>query len=129
MATILVVDDDHELLKTMEKILESHGHTVATASDGERALAEFAGLSPDLVISDIYMPNMDGIEFLIRTQSLFPEASILTMSGGGYKPKEDVLDMARRLGAVGTLEKPFGVSEVLERVAEALGEEAAGGGE
>jgi CheY-like chemotaxis protein len=127
MATILVVDDDPELLRTVERILQTANHTVHTAPDGKTALRRFAGYYPDLVISDVYMPEMDGIEFLIRVKEAFPEASILTMSGGGFKSKEDVLAAASLLGAVATLPKPFSVDEMLGAVEQALSAEEVDG--
>ena len=96
------------------------GHTVYEAADGKIALRMYAGNPTDLVIADIYMPEMNGIEFLIRVREVFPEARIIALSGGGYLGKEDVLAVAGNLGAVGILEKPFSVEECLEVVQRAL---------
>ncbi len=120
MATILIVDDDVAVLRGVRGFLEKAGHTVREASDGKSALRHFAGRPTDLVISDIYMPEMDGIEFLIRVREAFPEARIIAMSGGGHLAKERVLAAASILGAVGVLEKPFEMEEVLAAVTKAL---------
>ena len=120
MASILIVDDDPLLLQTLERVLQTGGHEVDSAPDGKRALRLFAGIQPDLVISDVYMPEMDGIEFLIRAREAFPEARILTMSGGGHMSQDAVLGAAESLGAVGILQKPFTVDQVLEAVDQAL---------
>lgn len=66
------------------------------------------------------MPNMDGIEFLIRLHEAFPEAAVIVMSGGGHLAKERVLEASRSLGAIATLEKPFEIDTVLGEVERAL---------
>ena len=126
MSRILIVDDDPDILQTLRRVLESQGHTVSEALDGKAALRYFAGDPADLVISDIYMPDMDGIEFLIRVREAFPEAKVLAMSGGGHLTKERVLGAASMLGATGVLEKPFTIEDVLEAVKEALEAEEPG---
>ena len=123
MASILVIDDDQSVREVLRKVLERAGHTVSEAADGKAALRRFAGNPTDVVISDIYMPEVDGIEFLIRVREAFPEARIITMSGGGFLGKEDVLAAASNLGAVGVLEKPFSPQECLEVVQTALDED------
>ena len=120
MASVLIIDDEREVLRALRRALEREGHTVREAADGKTALRHFAGDPADLVISDIYMPEMDGIEFLIRVREAFPEAKIIAMSGGGHLAKEQVLKAADALGAVGVLEKPFSTEEVLEAVQSAL---------
>ena len=120
MASILIVDDEPQVLQILTRILEWAGHTVSEAGDGKAALRMFAGDPADVVISDIYMPEMDGIEFLIRVREAFPEARVIALSGGGCLGKEDVLTAAGNLGAVGMLEKPFSVEECLEVVDRAL---------
>lgn len=126
MARILIVDDDPDILRALRRVLELERHTVTEAPDGKTALRHFAGAPADLVISDVYMPDMDGIEFLIRVREAFPEAKIIAMSGGGHLAKEKVLGAASMLGAVGVLEKPFTIEEVLEVVKDALEAEEPG---
>ncbi len=123
MAQILIVDDDPDLLSSLRDLLEDAGHDVTEESDGARALRRFAGRPSDLVITDIYMPDMDGIQFLMRVREAFPEAKIIGMSGGGYLPGESVLEAARALGAVGVLEKPLDADEVVRLVASALNDD------
>ncbi len=120
MASVLIIDDEREVLRALRRALEREGHKVREAADGKTALRHFAGDPADVVISDIYMPEMDGIEFLIRVREAFPEAKIVAMSGGGHLAKEQVLKAADALGAVGVLEKPFSMEEVLEAVQSAL---------
>jgi len=120
MATILIIDDQPEILRTLRRVLEAHGHVVEEASDGQTALRHFAGRPADVVITDIYMPEMDGIEFIMRVKEAFPEARIIAMSGGGGLAKESVLGAAVKLGAELVLEKPFTAEQVTEAVARAL---------
>ena len=120
MASILIADNEPQVLEILTRILERHGHTILKARDGETALRMFAGNPTDLVITDIFMPEMDGIEFLTRAREAFPEARIIALSGGGYIGREEVLWDAVQLGAVGVLKKPFSVEECLEVVDRAL---------
>ena len=123
MAQILIVDDEPNLLRLLRSILEDEGHEVTEESDGSRALRRFAGSPSDLVITDMYMPEMNGIEFVMRVREAFPEAKIIGMSGGGHLDKESVLDAARALGATGVLAKPFEADEVVSLVASVLNDD------
>ncbi len=86
-------------------------------------MRRFAGHPTDLVITDIYMPEMDGIQLLMRIREAFPEAKIIGMSGGGYLPGESVLEAARALGADGLLAKPLDMDEVVRLVASVLNDD------
>ena len=120
MASILIIDDADPVRDILRKLLERVGHTVYEAVDGKTALRMYAGNPTDLVITDIYMPEMDGIEFLIRVREAFPEARVIALSGGSFIGKEEVLRDAAQLGAVGILKKPFSVEECLDVVDRAL---------
>ena len=104
------------------KGMNSHTTTLeAIAEDGKVALRRFAGRPADLVISDIYMPDMDGLEMLMRLREAWPEARIITVSGGGHLDAEPVLEAAQALGAVATFTKPLDMEDVLAAVRGALG--------
>lgn len=120
MARILIIDDQPAIRTALRAILEREGHAVTEAVDGHVALRHFAGDPTDLVITDVFMPNMDGIEFLTRVKGAFPEARIVVMSGGGSLSKEEVLADAGSLGALATLPKPFTSDELTHVVAQAL---------
>lgn len=90
MPRIMIVDDDPATLRSLRQIPEEEGHTVDEAPDGQVALRHFAGNPADLVICDVYMPNMNGIEFVIRVREAFPEAKIVGLSGGGFLSKGSV---------------------------------------
>jgi len=120
MAEILIIDDEPGVLGILRRILEFAGHSVVEAPDGEVALRHFEGKPADLVITDIFMPGMDGIEFLVHVRKTFPEARVLAMSGGGLLSRDQALSDAALLGADGILQKPFTKDEVLEAVARTL---------
>jgi DNA-binding NtrC family response regulator len=120
MANILIVDDEPDILHLLRRILERFGHKVHQAPDGRTALRMYAGNPADVVITDILMPEMDGLEFLTRVREAFPDARIIALSGGGLVAKEELLRDAVQFGAVGFLKKPFTVEECLEAVRTAL---------
>lgn len=121
MARILVLDDHEGTRRALRRVLESEGHEVLEASDGQQAWAALARDLPDLVISDVYMPEMDGIEFLIRLVDRYPAVPLIAMSGGAHAPAGFVLEDARHLGAVSTLEKPLEMGRLVGEVRRVLG--------
>ena len=120
MYTLLLVEDDFRLLSAMSRTLSHAGFNVIEASDGRQAMDLLKDHTVDLTVIDIFMPEVDGMEFTIRVKRLVPEAKIVAMSGGGALDKESVLDIARRYGAARTLTKPFEMTELIEVVNEVL---------
>jgi CheY-like chemotaxis protein len=120
MASILMVDDSEEVRRAMRRVLERLGHDVTTAGDGKEALAALAGGSCDLVVTDLNMPGMDGIELILAVKERWPEVPVIAVSGGGLMPKEILLANAEVLGAVTTLAKPLGILELEAAVNQAL---------
>jgi DNA-binding NtrC family response regulator len=120
MATILVIDDEPAVRRSLRKILELDGHVVLEAEDGRAALAAEDSRSLDLIITDVYMPEMDGIEFLIEHQQLNPDIPIIAISGGGFAGTESVLKDAGMIGAAETLSKPLSIDAVRAAVNRAL---------
>lgn len=116
MARILIVDDDPALLGAVSRALEIKGHEVVRAPDGKRALDEFRSRAPDLVITDIYMPDVDGLEFTRTLAKEFVGARVVAMSGGVLQERQQALEIARRMGAAATLPKPFELEELYEVV-------------
>jgi len=125
MAQVLVIDDEEAIRRLIRRTLEQQGHVVTEAADGRAALDQLAAATPDLVVADIYMPDMDGIEFAIRMSQLPSPPRLIAISGGGHRSADDVLSTARRLGAAVTLAKPFTPEELRDAVAQALGEKPA----
>ena len=122
MACILLIDDEASVRSTLGKYLSHAGHEVVEASDGKQAMELLEESPVDLVIADLYMPEMDGIEFTSRLGQQVPGVKIIAISGGGYLDKHKVLEMARNLGMARTLAKPFTRDDLLAAVREVLTE-------
>jgi DNA-binding response OmpR family regulator len=118
MAQILVIDDDPAIRVTIEQILHSAGHAVISAADGREGVEIFRANPADVVITDLYMPNQEGLETIRELRTRFPKVVILAMSG---RPTAGtMLSIAQKLGAVGVLHKPFVPQELLAVVTKAL---------
>jgi CheY-like chemotaxis protein len=120
MAHILVVDDEPMLRRTLRAILENAGHTVAEAEDGKQALKMFSADKPDLVLTDIIMPNREGVETIGELRQLDAQLPIIAMSGGGSTGGDLFLTLAIQVGATRTLAKPLRQAELLEAIAACL---------
>jgi CheY-like chemotaxis protein len=124
MARILLIDDD-ETLRTMLSLTLNHfGHTVIEARNGKEGLQLFARLQPELVITDIMMPEMEGFEVLMELRKAQPPVKIIAMSGGTRYGSAEYLRMAELMGAAKSLAKPFS-NEALRALVDEL---LAGGG-
>jgi len=110
---ILVIDDDHLVRYALSKILLGAGYEVVTASDGKRGMAVLRAEHPDVVITDIIMPEQEGIDTIIQIRRERPAAKIIAISGGGRIRNIDFLEMAQSLGASDVLAKPFEVDDLL----------------
>ena len=113
---ILVVDDDDAFRDSLCRVLRAEGYTVEAAADGRRAMHLLVAEPPDLVITDILMPERDGLELMAEVKKANPAIKILAMSGRGGFGRLDVLSLARRLGAHATLAKPFDQEQLLAEV-------------
>lgn len=121
MTRILVIDDNPLVRATLRSILAAAGYEVVLASDGKAGLDEFRRRPSDLVITDIVMPEIEGIETIRQLRGLAPELPILAISGGGRGIPLDYLRMAQQLGASDVLSKPFEADELLSSVTRCLG--------
>ena len=113
---ILVVDDDKSTRCLIAEPLRCAGHQVAVAADGINGMRLISKEQPDLVITDILMPDQDGFGLIMATRREWPAAKIIAISGGGAVGALDLLVTASRLGADDTLTKPIMPTELLERV-------------
>jgi DNA-binding response OmpR family regulator len=113
---ILVIDDDHLVRYTISKILQRNGFDVVTASDGKRGMAVFRTENPDVVITDIIMPEQEGAETIIMMRHERPQVRIIAISGGARTRNIDYLEMARALGADDVIRKPFEADELLSKL-------------
>ena len=116
MALILLIDDDHDMRSTLRRILTNAGHTVVEAGNGSDGLRRVAEDRPALVITDILMPGMDGIETIQCLTGAHPGLRVIAMTGGGRYHGFEYLDVARALGAHALLNKPFRAETLLETV-------------
>src|SRR5438477_2630516 len=113
---VLVVDDEPQITRVLKTVLSSQGYQVRTAADGESALAGFAEWHPELVITDLYMPHMDGVELCRRIRAVSSVPIIVLSVKGEERAKVEALDS----GADDYVTKPFGMDELLARVRAAL---------
>jgi two-component system, OmpR family, KDP operon response regulator KdpE len=113
---VLVVDDEPQITRVLRTVLSSQGYQVRTASEGEAALTNFAEFRPELVITDLYMPHMDGIELCKRIRAMSTVPIIVLSVKGEERTKVEALDS----GADDYVTKPFGIDELLARVRAAL---------
>ena len=113
---ILVIDDDHMVRYALSRILQRSGYDVVTASDGKRGMMLVREELPDIVITDIIMPEQEGIETIGLLRHQYPQMKIIAISGGGRIRNIDFLEMARSLGADDVISKPFEADEPLGRL-------------
>jgi CheY-like chemotaxis protein len=117
---ILLVDDDDNFRRTARCALVRAGYEVQEACNGHQALTLVRQARPDLVITDLIMPEKEGIETIVELRRSDPELPIIAISGGGRLSMEDNLLIAQKLGARSTLTKPFRSVELLEAVESVL---------
>ncbi len=117
---VLIIDDEEFVRLTLGQILKKAGFDVIDAANGELGLRKLRQQPVDLVITDIIMPEKEGIETIMDIRRDFPDLPIVAISGGGRSGNTDFLKVARALGATETLQKPFRVNEVLQAVHGAL---------
>ncbi len=121
MARILVIDDDDSIRHLLREILEMNGHEVWDAADGRAGVSLYRRSPVDLIITDILMPEKDGVELIMELKEYFPEVRIVAMSGGGRGLDAAFnLRMAQDFGALRVLVKPFSSMDVVETVEWAL---------
>ena len=110
------MDDDNVLRSALRVVLEGAGYSVAEAADGALGMRLYLQLGADLVLVDIYMPEMDGLEVIRALRAQVPRPQLVAMSGGGPAGTADILAIAAALGAARTLRKPFTARELLDAI-------------
>jgi DNA-binding NtrC family response regulator len=118
---ILVADDQDDLREILRIKLTAAGHRVVTAANGHEASEAFAREEFDLVVTDLLMPEKDGIELICELRQIRPKLPIIAMTGGGqWKNSFDFLKLARALGSIAILEKPFKDADLMKALALAI---------
>jgi DNA-binding NtrC family response regulator len=120
MKRVLIIDDDEQLRALLFEILDRAGFEVIEAANGEEGLKRYREQPIDLVITDLIMPEKEGVETIVELRREFPNARVVAISGGGRAGGRDYLPIAARLGASRTVAKPFTSQEILEAVRETL---------
>ncbi len=115
MARVLIVEDEPTERVILGSIVEGMGHEVYFASDGEQAFKTYMRMSIDVVVTDLLMPNVDGLEFIVALRTLFSDAPVIAVSGKG----PELLAAAENKGACLALSKPVDPHELIEAIAKA----------
>lgn len=116
MALILIIEDDADIRDMLAELLAVEGHEVDVAQDGLQGLAAFHRHPADLVITDIVMPEQEGLATIRQLSREAPGVPIIAISGGGRVDSREYLEMASVMGASMTLAKPFSHSDILSAV-------------
>jgi DNA-binding response OmpR family regulator len=118
---LLIIDDDWELGFSLRELLIEEGFEVDVASNGKEGIRYHSADPYDLIITDIIMPEEDGLEVIMWVRATYPETKMIAISGGGYFDSRDYLLMAKELGASIVLCKPFEVNTLIAGVKRLLG--------
>jgi YesN/AraC family two-component response regulator len=122
MAKILVIDDETPIAIMVKRMLEKVGHEVEIAINGNEGLTIFEKFHPDLLITDIVMPEKEGLELIFELRKKNPELKIIAISGGGRFQYEGYLTSAKHLGANMVFQKPFDHKEFMKSINDLLNE-------
>ena len=120
MARILIIDDEAMIRGLLQKMLDREGYETVTASGGKAGIKIHRENPADLIITDLIMPEKEGIETIIELRREFQDVKIIAMSGGGKIRSETYLQMAKTLGAIKSIAKPFDRKELLKTIQELL---------
>ena len=120
MAKILIIDDDPSILTMIKRMLEKAGYDVDIASDGSEGLQKIESCTPDLLVTDIVMPEKEGLELIFYLRRKNPGLKIVAISGGGRFNYEGYLTSAKLLGADLTFQKPLAHKEFVQAVSDLI---------
>ena len=128
MSRILVIDDDQQIRELIREILERASHTVFEADNGVAGLRKMLEETVDVVVTDIIMPDKDGLETITELRKSYPEVRIIAISGGGRRVNRDYLPTAQAFGADLVLYKPFRPQDVMDAIDEVSEKDRAANG-
>ena len=120
MTKILLVEDEALFAEMIQKTLVAFGYEVVQARNGKEALKLYDPQTMGLVLTDLIMPDLEGVELIVALQRIEPSVRVIAMSGGGRNSPQSYLMVAERVGAVKTLAKPFSIAELVAAVRECL---------
>jgi CheY-like chemotaxis protein len=120
MPGILIVEDDNDLRTMLKVSLNRRRFTVLEAENGKEAIAHFKPSVTDVVITDLIMPEEDGLKVIMRMRELKPSIKIIAISGGGKAGPGSYLNLAKALGADAVYSKPFSVNDMITKIEELL---------
>jgi DNA-binding response OmpR family regulator len=123
MPGVLIVEDDKELREMLKMSLQRRGFTVIEAENGKDAITHFKPTLTDLVVTDLIMPEEDGLKVVIKLREFKPSIKIIAISGGGKVGPGSYLNLAKALGADATYSKPFSISELTAKIEQLLDNE------
>lgn len=118
---ILIIDDEESITYMLKRLFERKGYNVLTACDGIEGIRTFKNNPIDLVITDIIMPEKEGVEVIFELQRANAKCKIIAVSGGGYLNPQDYLSTAEEIGVSATFSKPFDTQALLAKVQELIG--------
>lgn len=119
---VVLVDDDRRFRRATARLLEDADYHVIECENGVEGFKAVEAALPDLVITDIVMPEMEGLELTLSLRRNFPDLVIIAISGGGRNVPSQYLKMAGSMGATAVLEKPFEPEHLLDLISSSLGE-------
>ena len=120
MPGVLIVEDDKELREMLKLSLLRRNFTVLEAENGKAAITHFKPLITDLVVTDLIMPEEDGLKVVIKLRELKPSIKIIAISGGGKVGPGSYLNLAKALGADAIYSKPFSINDLITKIEQLL---------
>ena len=123
MPRVLIIEDEAELREMIKTTLIRRKYTVMEASNGKEALLHFKPSMTDLVVTDLIMPEEDGLKVIIKLKELKPSLKIIAVSGGGKAGPGGYLNLAKALGAHAVISKPFSINDLIVKIEELLEKE------
>jgi CheY-like chemotaxis protein len=123
MPGILIVEDDKELREMLKISLMRYKYTVLEAADGKEAITHFKPSITDLVITDLIMPDEDGLKVIMRLREIKPSLKVIAISGGGKAGPGSYLNLAKALGANAVFSKPFQINDLIAKIESLINDE------
>lgn len=119
MISVLIIDDNNDFRELLKEVLEKSGYKVYDASNGDDGIKLYREKRADIVITDMIMPEKEGLETMIELRAEFPDVKIIAISGDGFEEPVNYLDGAKLIGgALCTFTKPFAMKDMIDAIEE-----------